>query len=82
MKTMKDYHDLHLKRDILLLVDVFEKFRNKSSKNFGLRASHYLSALLDAMFKMTKIKVELIPDSDMTCSFYISSNKWIQIDRF
>ena len=69
MKTMKDYHDLHLKRDILLLVDVFEKFRNKSSKNFGLRASHYLSALLDAMFKMTKIKVELIPDSEMTCSF-------------
>ena len=27
MKTMKDYHDLYLKCDVLLLVDVFEKFR-------------------------------------------------------
>ena len=27
MKTMKDYHDLYLKCDILLLVYVFEKFR-------------------------------------------------------
>ena len=30
MKTMKDYHDLYLNRDILLLADVFEKFRNIS----------------------------------------------------
>ena len=30
MKTMKDYHDLHLKGDVLLLADVIEKFRNNS----------------------------------------------------
>ena len=28
MKTMKDYHDLYLKRDIFLLSNVFEKVRN------------------------------------------------------
>ena len=33
MKTMKYYYDLHLKCDILLLGDVFEKFRNNSLKN-------------------------------------------------
>ena len=33
MKTMKDYQDLYLKCDVLLLVDVFEKFRNSSLKN-------------------------------------------------
>ena len=35
MKTMKDYHELYLKC-ILLLADVFEKFRNNSLKNYGL----------------------------------------------
>ena len=30
---MKDYHDLYLKCDVLLLADVFEKFRNDSLKN-------------------------------------------------
>ena len=32
MKTMKDYQDLYLKRDVSLLADVFEKFRNSSLK--------------------------------------------------
>ena len=36
MKTMKDYHDLYLKRDALLLAGVLEKFRNNSLKNYGL----------------------------------------------
>ena len=40
MKTMKDYHDLFLKCDGLLLADVFEKFRNNSLKNYGLCPSH------------------------------------------
>ena len=43
MKTMKGYHDLYLKCDVLLLADVFEKFRNNSLKNYGLCPSHYLS---------------------------------------
>ena len=44
MKTMKDYHDLYLKCDVLLLADVFEKIGNNSFKNYGL---------WDAMLKMT-----------------------------
>ena len=30
MKTVKDYHDLYLKRDVLLLANMFEKFRKLS----------------------------------------------------
>ena len=44
MKVMKDSHDLHLKCYVLLLADVFEKFRNNSLKKYGLCQSHYLSA--------------------------------------
>ena len=44
MKMMKDYHDLYLECDVLLLADGFEKFRNNSIKDYGLCPSHYLSA--------------------------------------
>ena len=57
MNKMKDYHDMYLKCDVLLLVDVFEKFRNNSLKNYRLFPSHYLGAaafIWDAMFNMTK----------------------------
>ena len=68
METMKDYHKLYSKCDILLLAHVFEKFRNNSLKNYGLFPSHYLSSpglSWDATLKMTKIENELIPDPDM-----------------
>ena len=44
MKNMKDYCDLCLKVDFLLLVDVFENFRNRFINSFELDAIHYLSA--------------------------------------
>ena len=72
MKAMKDYHYLYLKCDVLLLADVFEKFRNDNRKNYGFCPSHYLSApglSWDAMLKMRKIKLELIPDPDMYIFF-------------
>ena len=40
MKTMKDYHSLYLKCNVLLIADLFEKFRNNSLKNYGLRPNH------------------------------------------
>ena len=33
MKMMKDYHDLYIKIDVLLLADVFEKFTNTRLKD-------------------------------------------------
>ena len=40
IKTMKRYYDFYLKCDVLLLVDVFKKFRNNSLKNYGFLPSH------------------------------------------
>ena len=69
---MKDYRDLCLKCDVLLLADVFEKFINNSLKNFGLCPSHYLNVPAlswDVMLNMTKVKLEFIPDPDMYIFF-------------
>ena len=44
MTTVKYYHDLYLKCDVLLLGDVFKKFTNDNLKKYGLCPSHYLSA--------------------------------------
>ena len=72
IKTMKDFHGFYLKCDGLLLADVFEIFRNNILKSYGLCPCHCLSApdlRWDAMHKMTKIKLELFPDSDMYIFF-------------
>ena len=66
VKAMKDYHDLYLKRNVLILADIIEKFRNNSLKNYGLCPNHYLRAPgWDTMPKMKKTKLELITDPDM-----------------
>ena len=38
---MGDYHDHYLKKDVLLLADVFEKFIDACRKFFGLDPCHY-----------------------------------------
>ena len=36
MKTMEGYHNLYLKCYVLLLADVFEKFRTRCWESYGL----------------------------------------------
>ena len=67
MKNMGDYHDHYLKKDVLLLTDIFKKFIDNCLKFYGLDPCHYFSApglSWDAMLKMTEIKLEKISDID------------------
>ncbi len=67
-KTMRDYHDLYLKTDVLLLADVMTEFRKTCKKAYGLDALHYYTSpglAWDAMLKFTGIELDLISDSDM-----------------
>ena len=66
LKNIGDYHDHYLKKDVLLLFDVFEKFIDTSLKYYGLVPCHYFSSPVlgwNAMLKMTYIKLEEISDT-------------------
>ena len=42
-RTMKDYHDLYLKCDVLQLADLFEEFRSQFKEQYGLDPVHYIT---------------------------------------
>ena len=44
MKNMGDYHDHYLKKDVLLLADIFERFIEACAKFYGLDPLHYFSS--------------------------------------
>ena len=67
-KTFKDYHDVYLATDVLLLADCMQEFRRTSYKTYGLDPLWYYSSpglFWDALFKVTKQELELITDLDM-----------------
>jgi hypothetical protein len=72
-QTIKDYYiDTYLKIDVLLLADVFERFRADCMTGYKLDPVHYLSApqlSWDAMLKMTGTTLELITDPDLYAWF-------------
>ena len=68
VKNMGDYHDHYLKKKVLLLVDVCEKFISTCLKFYELDPCHYFSSpglSWDAMLKMTGVRVKKIGDIDM-----------------
>ena len=68
MNTMGDHHDLYLKKHVLLLADVFEKFVSTCLDYYGFYPCHYFSSpelSSDAMLKMTGIELDLISDNVM-----------------
>ena len=71
VKSMDDYHEHYLKKDVFLLGDVFGKFIDKCLKFYKLDPCHYFSSprfKWDAMLKMTAKKLKKIFDIGM-CLF-------------
>ena len=68
IKNLGEYHDLYVQSDTLLLVDVFENFRDKCIDIYELDHAHFLSVpglAWQVFFKKTDTKLELLTDNDM-----------------
>ena len=66
-QTLRDYHDIYLKSDVLLLADVFEKFRSTCLNHYQLDPAHFFTApglAWQAALKITGVKLELLQDID------------------
>ena len=64
-KNMGDYPNNYLKKDVLLLADVFGKLIDASLNIYGLDPCYYFSSpglSWDAMLKKTGVKLEKISD--------------------
>ena len=71
-KTIRDYHNLYLKTDVLLLADVFENFRKTCLKHYKLDPAHYYTSpglAWDACLKETGQQLQLLHDYDMLMMF-------------
>ena len=71
-KTIRDYHNLYLKSDVLLLSDVFENFRKTCLKHYKLDPAHYYTSpglAWDACLKETGQQLELLHDYDKLMMF-------------
>ena len=71
-KTIRDYHDLYLKSDVLLLADVFENFRKTCLKHCNLDPAQYYTSpglAWGACLKETGQEFQLLHDYDMLMMF-------------
>ena len=72
LKNLGEYHDLYLCTDVVLLSNVFEKFREVCLENYGLDPTHFYTApglAWQACLKKTGITLDLITNLDMLLMF-------------
>ena len=68
LENLRQYHDLYVQSDILLLADPFENFRDMCIKEYELDPAHFLSLpglAWQACLKKTNKELELLTDYDM-----------------
>lgn len=66
--SLREYSDLYLKVDILLLAEVIDQFQTTCYKTYQLDAAHYFTAPdlpFDAILKITNVNIQLLTDHTM-----------------
>ena len=72
MKVFREYFDLYLKTDCLLLTDIVESFREMVITNFGLDPMNYYTTpgmAWDCLLKFSKVELEPITDPNIFLHF-------------
>jgi hypothetical protein len=72
LTTFREFHDLYLQRDVYMLTDVFETFRDLSMESYGLDPAHFLGTPglgWCAMLKKTGVVIDKLTDVDMYMFF-------------
>ena len=72
VQNIGDYHDLYFRKDVVLLVNVFEAFRDTCLKHYSLDPAHFYMApglAWKACLKKTGVRLELLTDPDMLLMF-------------
>lgn len=72
IKTLKDYAELYIQTDVILLCEVFEAFRLLCQQIYSLDPAWFFTLpqlSWNAMLKYTKIKLDVIKDIDMVQFF-------------
>ena len=70
--NLGDYHDLYLRKDVVLLANVYEAFRDTCLKHYKLDPAHFYTSpglAWKACLKHTGIRQELLTDPDMLLMF-------------
>ena len=70
--NLRDYHDLYLRTDVVLLANVYEAFTDTCLKHYKLDPVHFYTSpwlAWKACLKHTGIKLELLTDPDMLLIF-------------
>ena len=68
IKTLGEYHDLHVQNDTLLLADVFGNLKNMCLDIYWLDPAKFLSAsglAWQAVLRKTKVKLDFVTDINM-----------------
>ena len=92
MNTMKDYHDLCLKVDVLLLACGFETFRKESMNSFELDSAYYLSTpdyIWDALLRSSGFNLRLISvigkhqfiESTLRCCISVTFKEYAEVSN-
>ena len=68
LQTLGELHDLYLATDVMLLADVFERFRTWEYEQYQLDPAHFYtlpSLSWCAALKKTGVELQILPDIDM-----------------